>query len=332
MRVLSTLVIVAVLLWGGYWVVGARATENALKNWFDARQSEGWVANYTDIDTQGFPNRFDTTITDLELADTNAGLAWSMPFFQILTLSYTPNHIIIAFPDTQTVSTPNEKFTLESRTMRGSVVFKPDTSLELDRSTFELAELDIASTSGWSTQIAAGQFATRQGAGPLSHDIFFEATNMRPAQPVLAFLDPQGLLAETFDQVKLDMNIVFDKPWDRFALESNRPQPVQIDLKSFSAQWDELTLQAAGTLEVGPSGLPTGKIDLRAKNWRDMLRIAAETGLVPANALPTIESMLGVLAGMSGNPETLDAPLSFRNATMYFGGLPIGPAPRMGLR
>ena len=332
MRLLTTLVIAAVLLWGGYWLLGARATETALENWFEARRADGWVADYTSIETQGFPNRFDTTITNLALADTKAGLAWTMPFFQILTLSYTPNHIIVAFPDSQTVSTPDEKFTLSSQTMRGSVVFKPDTSLELDRSTFELSGLDITSTTGWNTQIATGQFATRQGTTPLSHDVFFEARDMRPAAPLLAFIDPQGALAETFDEVKLDMTIVFDKPWDRFALENTRPQPAQIDLKIFNAQWDELTLQATGALEIGPTGLPTGSIDVRAKNWRDMLRIASETGLVPANAQPTIESMLGVLAGMSGNPETLDAPISFRNGSMYFAGLPIGPAPRLALR
>jgi len=332
MRLLTVLIIVATLLWGGYWFVGAKTTENALQNWFDARQADGWVANYSEIRTRGFPNRFDTTISDLELADTRAGLAWTMPFFQILTLSYTPNHIVVAFPHEQTIATPTDKFALSSDTMRGSVVFKPKTSLELDRTSFELANLTIASGTGASTQIASGQFATRQGVQPMSHDIYFDATSMRLSQPMLRFLDPTGQLNDTFEQVRLDMTVQFDKPWDRFALENQRPQPANIDLKTFNAHWGELTFQATGTLEIGPTGLPDGTIDVRAKNWRDMLRVATDTGLIPASAAPTIENVLAVAASMKGNPETLDAPISFRNGTLYFAGLPLAPAPHLVLR
>lgn len=332
MRLLTSLIVVATLLWGGYWFVGAKTTETALQNWFEARQADGWLAEYSDIKTRGFPNRFDTTITDLELADTRAGLAWTMPFFQILTLSYTPNHIVVAFPHEQTIATPTEKFRLTSDTMRGSVVFKPKTSLELDRTSFELSNLAIASNQGTSTRITSGQFATRQGVQPMSHDIYFDATEMRLSQPMLRMLDPAGRLNDTFEQVRLDMTVQFDKPWDRFAIEAARPQPANIDLKTFHAQWGELTFQAAGTLEVGPSGLPTGTIDIRAKNWRDMLRVATDSGLISASAAPTIENMLAVAAGMKGNPETLDAPLSFRNGTLYFAGLPLAPAPRLALR
>ena len=98
MRALIGVVVVLVTLWSGYWFVGSRGVEAGLAAWIDARRAEGWVAEYSDISTIGYPNRFDTTISDLALADPATGLAWNMPFFQILTLSYTPNHIIAVFP------------------------------------------------------------------------------------------------------------------------------------------------------------------------------------------------------------------------------------------
>ena len=63
-----------------------------------------------------------------------------------------------------------------------------------------------------------------------------------------------------------------------------------------------------------------------------MLRIARETGMVPANIAPTIENALEVLAGLKGNPETLDAPLNFRSRTLFFAGIPVGPAPNFAIR
>lgn len=332
MRILIWIVVIASAAYSGYWFVGARAVETGLANWFQERRSEGWVADYAALDTIGFPNRFDTTITELELADPETGVAWTLPFFQILTLSYTPNHIIAVLPPEQVLATPVEKVTLENRRMRGSVVFVPGTRLEIDRTSFELDGLKLASTDNWQTTVETGQFATRQTAErDLSHDIYFQASEMWPSQPLLDFLDPGGLLPKKFDGVTLDASVLFDAPWDRFAVEVGRPQPVEIELKKLDAGWGELTLQATGSLQVDGRGQPLGRIDVRARNWRDMLRVAAETGIVPANILPTVEDALEILAGMSGNPETIDAPLTFRRGTMFLGGLPIGPAPSFSI-
>ena len=331
MRLLMVGIVAAVTLWGGYWYFGSSAVERGLANWFEARQAEGWQADYGAIETAGFPNRFDTTISDLNLADPDTGVAWTMPFFQILTLSYTPNHIVVVFPDEQFIANPVERLTLLSDTMRGSVVFEPNTSLALDRSSFELAGLDLSSSEGWSTTVESGQVATRQNGGPDSHDIYFSASEMRPSQPLLDLIDPRGSLPVVFQGVTLDLTASFDAAWDRFALEERRPQPTAIALRLFSADWGELTFQATGEVTVDDLGVPSGEISLRAKNWKDMLQIAVDSGLIGSSTRPTIENMLGVLAGLSGNPNTIDAPLTFRDGRAYMAGLPIGPAPRLVL-
>lgn len=333
MRTLIWIVVVLSLLWGGYWFVGARGVETGLTAWLEARRAEGWLAEYSDITTRGFPNRFDTTISDFELADPGTGLAWTMPDFQILTLSYTPNHIIVAFPSTQTIASPIEKIAVDSDLMRGSVVFVPKTSLEIDRTSFELSNLSVSSSLGWATRVESGQFATRRSADrPLAHDVYFRASRVAPSRQLLGLLDPRSVLPETFEGVTLDATVTFNAPWDRFALERGRPDPAEIEIRTFDAGWGEITLQAAGMLTVDTLGRPEGRLDVRARNWRDMLRVARESGLVPAKVAPTVENALELLAGMSGNPETIDAPLTFRRGTMFFGGLPIGAAPVLTIR
>jgi hypothetical protein len=53
---------------------------------------------------------------------------------------------------------------------------------------------------------------------------------------------------------------------------------------------------------------------------------------VPESLLGTLESGLTLMAQMSGNPETLDVPLTFRNGRILLGPIPIGPAPILRLR
>ena len=60
-----------------------------------------------------------------------------------------------------------------------------------------------------------------------------------------------------------------------------------------------------------------------------MLTLAVSSGVVPSELQRTLESGLGLLARLSGNPDTLDAPLSFKNKVISLGPVPIGRAPKI---
>lgn len=333
MRRLLVVVAVAALAWAGYWFIGARAVESGLAIWIDQRRDEGWVADYATLRTQGFPNRFDTTITDLQLADPQTGVAWSVPFFQILALSYKPNHVIAIWPDEQTVATPFQTITVTNDRMRGSVVLRPGTSLELDRSVFELRDFRLDSSLGWSASLDSGSLGTRPAVGKVdTHDVGFDAVGVRPSRDLLKALNPGGTLPEVFEKLHVETTISFDAPWNRFAIEDQRPQITKLDLGILQANWGQMDLHAAGTLDVDAAGAPTGRITVRAKNWREMLQLAVASGVVAEGIAPTIERALELLSEMSGNPKTLDAPLSFQNGVMSFGPIPLGPAPRLVIR
>lgn len=333
MRRLLVVVVVAALGWGGYWFVGARAVESGLSGWIDQRRAEGWAADYASLNTRGFPNRFDTTIRELHLADPQTGVAWSAPFFQILALSYKPNHVIAVWPPEQTLSSPFQNITVTNDRMRGSVVLYPGPSLELDRSVFELEDFRMTSSLGWSASLDKGSLGTRPTVGKTdTYDIGFDATGVRPSRDLLEALNPGGTLPDVFERLHIETTVAFDAPWDRFAIEDRRPQITRLDLDILQANWGEMDLHAAGGLEVDATGIPSGRITVRAKNWREMLQLAVASGAIAEGFAPTIERALELLAGMSGNPETLDAPLSFQNGKVSFGPIPLGPAPTLVIR
>ena len=134
------------------------------------------------------------------------------------------------------------------------------------------------------------------------------------------------------DGLVLDANLTFDAPWDRNAIESRRPQVTAIDLRLMQANWGQLDLWAAGQLSVDDQGRASGEITLKAKNWREMLDLARQAGWVPEPLVPSIESGLNLVAGMSGSPKTLDAPLTFKDGAVSFGPFRIGTAPKLVLR
>lgn len=328
MRKLIAIVVIAALGWSGWWFFGAAAVERVMTNALAARQAEGWVADYSDLKTRGFPNRFDTTITDLELADPATGLAWSAPMVQILALSYQPHHVILALPPDQVVGTPLGQVGVASSRMRGSLVVSPTPALTLDRATF-VAD-DLVLTRGLDRfEIANGRLAIRPKAaaeGDNIYDIALEINDVSLAEAFAgAFPDMQAIA-----QIRVPTSVRFDAPLDRAAFTGRRPMPVAITVDKARMVWGGIELDADGDLTVDQAGTPEGQIDLTVRGWGELLDIFRSTGVIPPDQIGNLQSGLGFLAALSGGSGELKIPLIFTAGQMSLGPVPLGPAPRLG--
>ena len=334
MRTLLTLILLAAGAWAGFWYVGAQGAQMAFADWLEARRAEGWVADYGDLSVKGFPNRFDTTFSDVSLADPGTGLAWEASYFQLLALSYRPHHVIAIWPQQQRIATPLGKYQLTSDDMRASLVLEPDTQLALERATLTAdALVVIPSDRTDPTSVDALSLAAERieptGA---TYRLGLSADGLKPPLPWVRQVDPDGTLPDALHSVSADVTVRFDKPWDRSAIEIARPQPRKIHVKLAHARWGLLELQLAGEVAVNESGQPNGQITIKARNWREVLNLAIASGVIPQSLGPTLTDALGLIAGLAGNPKTLDIPLDFRKGRMFLGPVPIGPAPVLTIR
>lgn len=334
MKLLLGAVVAAGLAWSAYWFLGASTKERALAAWLADREAEGWVVNVGDVTTRGFPNRFDTTLAPVELADPETGIAWTAPFFQIFALSYRPNHVIAVWPDRQTLASPFQALTLTSADLRASVVFDPGSALTLDRATIELDGLGIASSADWRAALMRGVVAVQQTeTTPEAYRIGFEASGLSLPGRLREMLEDRGLASGAISALRLDATVTFDRPWDRRAIEERRPQPVRIRLEEARGTWGELDLRLAGAVDVDERGRADGEITVQATNWREMLEIAKATGAVPEGLMPLLERGLETVAGLSGDRRTIDVPLELSDGQLRLGGfIPLGPAPVLRLR
>ncbi|SPF75283.1 hypothetical protein ALP8811_00270 [Aliiroseovarius pelagivivens] len=333
MRKLVVIAVVLAGLWAGYWFIGAKGVEGAFNTWIEDRRADGWVSQAQDVSTRGFPNRFDTIFTGLELADPDTGLAWRADEFQILALSYQPNHVIAVWPGQQVLSSPEQNITFEATTFKGSLVFDPSPDLPLDRSSIVIEGLTMQSNAGWTAGLEAGQIATRKSSvAPHRHDIHFEATGLLPASSFIQGFAGGDLLPPVFERALLDASVDFTGPWDRHAIENARPQITRITLDEFDATWGELGLKAVGTVDVDERGLPTGEVAIKAKNWRKMIEIAEASGAIAPELVSTVTGALQFVAGLSGNSKTLDVTLRLSGGAVFLGPIPIGAAPIIKIR
>lgn len=330
LRALLALVVVASAAWSGLWWSGARETDRALRAWLAGPHAAGWTVRFDDLQTRGFPNRFDTRVSgpDLELAGARSG--WKTPFVEMFRLSYQPRHVIAVLSNTQTLSLASGEVQITTSDARASARFAKGAAWPLDRATVSVADLGIVFASGATASLGSGLLASRRSESiPGGADIAFDLQNLRPAAPILARLEDLDLVPGTVARIRLDASVSLDRPLDRRAVEEAWPDLQAFDLRRAEITWGRLVFWAAGEMAFDADGRANGSITLKLTNWRDMVALARAGDWLSPRLLNALETALDALSGLAGSSKTLDVPLTFRSGRVSLGPVPLGRVPAL---
>ena len=305
-------VIVAALAWSGFWFVSVHFERKAIDSWMEARRAEGWTATYEDISFQGFPNRVDARLSGLVL-ESPEGLRWETPFVDIYRLVYNFGHEIVAFPPQMSLTTELGETEITSDGMRASFIHEGDIVV---RANFESKTLNLT---GATTAALAGLTAS------LTRDEG-EDTSYRIAVGADAIASSGGRVA---DAIRLDAGFDTDLPLRVGKQAGPHPQPMRVNLRLAEYKVDDLQLKVAGDVDVDDDGRLDGQVTVKAVNWREMIDMARQSGQLPEGMAKALEDGLGLVAGLSGNRDTLDLPLTLDRGVARLGPIPLGEAPRL---
>jgi len=327
MRWLTGFVIVLGCLWGGYWFVGERGFEAAAKSWFAKLDASGKVASYSDLVVHGFPNRFDLTLTDPHIGDPATGFDWQAPFFQVLSLSYKPWHVIAAFPPEQRLILPPEAMTIRAGKLQASLVVKPQSTLPLDRLSLVGEAVEAVGDSGWTVAAETVQFATRLDANRVDwHEIGLNIGNLSPDAGLMALFG--GVLPPQVALIRVDAHVGLTAPIDRTVI-ATKPRITAVDLDDLRVDWGTMGVTAKGSVIADARGFADGDVVLRLENWRVALDVAQAMGILAQDQRKLWERAAQFLAKQTDGVDTLELPLKFANGQTRIGPLPVGPAPRL---
>ena len=333
MRGLITLVFLLAFGWSGWWFIGTSAQKSAIEAWMDQQRDAGWVVEVEEFKVTGYPNRFDSIFTNLTLGNPYAGWTWQGPDFQLLSLSYKPNHIIVVWPGTHSYTTGNGTVSIDSSLFRGSLVFKPETSLALDRMQLEVTDLILTGSDAWraTTSEASIAFFDHKAPDlpPNSYDLYVKVLEFSPPVYWRNAVNQNGTLPDTIPEVIFDASLTYDSPWDRFAFEQTNPRLTGLVIRDLRFVWGELHLSGEGTIEISNDGYAQGTFTLQVKNWRALLDILIAANLLPQDFATALSRGVIFIATLAGNPEDIEIPLRFADGLTYIGSVPIGRAPRI---
>lgn len=323
MRALIWVTCLLAAVWGGYWVVGSRGVDRAARDWFAGQAERGLIATYDDISVQGFPNRFDLTVSGIDLQDPATGAGWQAPFAQVFAMTWKPWHLIAALPNTQTVTLPDQQLTVESQRLVGSLLLVPGTDLALNEVVIETDAPKLSSSVGW-------QIGAERAVASLRADQS-RKTGYRIGLAVTGFAPDPALQAATvqpdrIDDIHLDATFDLSAPLDRHAGEA-QPRLTGLDLTEARLVWGDFKVFAKGSLAPDAEGLAEGEIAIRIEAWEKLPPLLAAMGVIAPDFAPTLTKGLEVMAKQGDDPKVLVLPLKAAGGRMSLGPFPLGPAP-----
>lgn len=320
MRKLVIITAILAALYSAYWGVGRVGLARGIPQAQAALAAQGVNIGYQDLTIQGFPSRFDTTLTGVHLTTQSA--EWKTPLAQLFALSYRPNHIIAYLPGPHTVLANGIAHTLTPQDMRASVQVGASTTLPLKNATIELTNATLSNDEG-TTQIAKGLAALRHaGPGDNQYDVYAQFDQITP--DVIAAIDPNAHLPRQFDVLRLDALATLSEPLNR---ETSQPALTALNLREATMVWGDIQITIKGDLTVA-AGVPSGAVTVTIKGWQAALAMLTKAGII---APQSARQMSQFATPFARGDDTLDLPITLRDGTMWVGPLPIGPAPRLPL-
>ncbi|MEZ5911816.1 MAG: DUF2125 domain-containing protein [Paracoccaceae bacterium] len=330
MRFLGSIVLGATLLWGGYWFAGYTAAKHVAEIGQQELQRAGWTVEHAGLRVLGFPNRFDLTWTEPQLATPDGAFGWRAPFVQLFALSYKPNHLILVWPHDQHIDTPAGTLRLGTADMRASTVLQPGTDLRLERATLIAAAPKLVSDwQGLSIGATELRLASEADASGTTQHLGLNLTGLAPDSRLMALFDPALAVPAVIEEIRIDALAELSRPIDRHALSGPPPSVNALDLTEARLSWGSVRIRASGRLEPDEAGYATGDIAVTVDDWRKALAVAQALGMIAPEVLPTWENAFAMLSAQSEDPDTVALPLSFGGGMVRFGLLPLGPAPRL---
>ena len=207
MRSLVIIILAAALGWSAYWFVGKSIRQSTLNDWFNEKSENGWIVQKS-LSLERF-SQIDLmqSLKNIKLSNPKSGLEWSANQFEILQLSYKPNHFIVLGPLEQKLKISGQELLITSQKLRGSLVFDPKEELELNRTTIssENLQINFAEDSFASTEKII--LALRKtNSTENEYDIGLDLTNFSSDKFNLKEYDPTGTMPIKFGTFRLDVS------------------------------------------------------------------------------------------------------------------------------
>ncbi|MEM7211847.1 MAG: DUF2125 domain-containing protein [Pseudomonadota bacterium] len=326
-------ILMAAGAWIGWWYIGAEGQRSAFELWLEKQRERGWQAEAGHVEITGFPGAFRLTVNDLSLADPSSNWSWRAPVLNAESSAAAPTRISVHWPDAQSLGTTKDQIKILSDGMQTLLDLRPGPSMELREAATQARNVVAEARSGWTGSAAEVDLGVTERpedlAPPNSYDLRGKATSVKLPKTLIDELDPTGLLKPSIDEVTLVGHAALADPIDRIALEEGRIAVRAATIREAGFSWGDMKLVIKGAFQVDDAGFPDGKLQIIAREWQKIVKLAVASGAIDATMAETIVGAVKLVTAFTGSGNDLNVPLGLKNGEIRLGPFALAAAPRL---
>lgn len=330
---LTVLAFVAAGGWSLWWYVGAAGQESGIARWFEKQRQRGWMATFASLEVSGYPTDFNTQAREIALSDPRAGWTWRVPIVSAQARAHAPTRIEVTWPTEQTFALPGDNALIRSEQMRTLLDLRPGLALELREMLTRASDLTIRGGRGWAAGLRSLRLHLAERSGGQipsnSYRLDLDAREAKLPAAIVAAIDPSGRLKPIVERMTVRANMTFARPIDRKTFRRRNLDLRSANIDEAGFQWGEMSLRIWGDVEVDQFGYPNGRIRIEARQWRQMLHLAARNGLIRRKMVKSVSRAVGFLTRLSGRKDRLMVMLVLKGGKVMLGPVAIARAPRL---
>ncbi|NNE51242.1 MAG: DUF2125 domain-containing protein [Sulfitobacter sp.] len=330
MRRWVIVLLIPALLWSGWWWLASGMVVRSVTAALEAQRAQGRIAEVGRLESAGFPLQLRTEVHDLALSDPGTSTGLVLPSLTLSAPTYWPGDATLMLPeDVITVTTPAGPYFLRLTDGRLELKLHPGSALALEAARLRSGNWQINGLSGnlLSAESLSAEI-TETDAPHNSYRLKLQSTALSPGEPLRAAAQIPTDLPDAFDAFSATLNLSFDAPLDRHALNDAPPRPTAAQLLDLEVAWGDIRITGQADLTFNAEGVPEGTFDMRIEQWKRLIDLAVAAGLAQQTA-DRARVILQAIANRGDDPETLTLPVRFQGGEMYFGTIQLGPAPHL---
>ncbi len=311
-RAIIALILAASAIWSIYWFVGRQSYLGSLEALVGKLRQDGWRVEYADLGIRGYPNRFDATFDRPIIASQGGEFEWRAPFFQLLVLSYDPDHVIAAWPEEQDIRLNGDTWTIRAQGLKASLETDGPNS-QIQRMIIEAESMSLDGLPLEARNLVAG---LRQPDPQVSTYELSAGLRLIPVDGADLPVAGTDLRVGSIN-LELRAGIQFDKPLSALACREPPLRANRVILQKLSIGWPQDMIEATANLTLDPDGLADGTITIGVEQ---PVKVLDFIGALPNSAWAEQLKPLVESGGVAG-PVTLE--LSVTGGRVRLVGIPL---------
>ena len=319
---MGSILIIFIFAWSSFWWISTRQLESSVEAWLNNEELEPDL-NYKRILTSGYPNRADVTIENFSFNSLEQKLFFSAKLVQILSLVYNQHHLINIVKPPITIKFNNNNLQITGDPIKSSVKIGSQERIVKLISEGGNLILEDQKNNKWNLKQFLMAVENEKQSFPKTlkthltiKDLVIPSHYLRPYKKL-----PQ--LNRKIETIIFNSNVLLKNQFDT---ASQNQKEINFNELSIQIESHFITLEIVGNLQFSKEDLINGSLDIKLKNWQNVISAIAKEPLVDSISYKKVIAALTFFGNQRVKKPTnsISFSIHFKENVVFLGPLKIG--------